>query len=128
MNWFDTPASARQPSLARERGRCKLWRWRPNGNRRGTATIFATPRAIPPRGADAGDQFSPRPSKCEMTKSYVAVEHVRWLAFAESDNRRGRTIGGRGLRGDSLGLVPGEQRAQQRVRAFEGDRVGRWLD
>lgn len=63
-----------------------------------------------------------------MTKSFAADERVRWLAFAESDNRRGRTIGGRGLRGDSLDPLPGEQRAQQRVRAFEGDREGRWLD
>src|ERR1700738_3757604 len=106
---FDIRASAHRPFLARGRERYRPWRWHPNGSRRGTAITFALVRAIPPRGEDAGDQFSPRPSRGEKTKSFGEGERARWSSSAGSDNPHDRAIGGRGLRAGSLGPPLGEQ-------------------
>jgi hypothetical protein len=106
---FDIRTSGHRPSLARGRGRYRLWRWHPSGSRRETAIIFAIARAIPPTGEDAWGQFSPRPSRGEKTKSSLEDERVRWSACAGSDSLHGRTIGGPDLHEGSLGLLPGGQ-------------------
>ena len=110
---FDTRASAHPPSLARGRERYRHWRWRPNGSRRGTAITFALVRAIPPRGADAWDQFLPRALRGEKTKSFGEGERARWSSSAGSDSPHDRAVGGRGLRAGSLGPPLGEQATKQ---------------
>src|SRR5258708_24623532 len=106
---LDTPASAHRPSLARGQERYRLWRWRPNDNRRGIAIVFEIARAIPPTGEDAGDQFLPRALRGEKTKSFAAGGRVRWSSSAGSDNPHDRAIGGRGLHAGSLGPPLGGQ-------------------
>jgi hypothetical protein len=118
---FDIRASGHRPSLARGRGRYRLWRWHPSGSRRETAIIFAIARAIPPTGEDAWGQFSPRPSRGEKTKSFGEGERVRWSVSAESDSPYDLTTGGRDLRAGSLGLLPGEQTTEQSGKPFEYD-------
>ena len=118
---FDIQASAHPPSLARGPGKYRLWRWRPNGSRRGTAITFAMARAIPPTGEDAGDQFSRKASRCEKTRLFVEGGRVRWLACAGCDSPYDRTIGGPDLRGGSLDRRQVERTTQQRVEPFERD-------
>jgi hypothetical protein len=118
---FDTRASIHRLFLAQGLGKYRLWRWHPSGSRRGTAIAFGIARAIRPAGEDAWDQFSPRPSRGGMTKSFGEGERVRWSASAGSDSPCGLTTGGRGLRADSLGPLQGEQTTKQSVKPFEGD-------
>jgi hypothetical protein len=118
---FDTQASVRRLFLARRPGKCRLWRWHPSGSRHGTAIVFAIARAIPPTDGDAWDQFSPRRSRGGMTKSFGERERVRWSSSAESDSPHDPTTGGRGLRADSPGPLPGARTTRQLVKPFEGD-------
>src|SRR5229473_4688886 len=120
-NSFDTPASDHRPFSARRRGRYRLLRWHPSGNRRGSAIAFAIARAIRATDEDGGDQFSRRLSRGGMTKSFREGERVRWSASAGSDNPYDRTIGGRGLRAGSLGPLPGAQTAKQQAKPFGAD-------
>jgi len=131
---FDIRALGHRPSLARRRGKYRLWRWHPSGSRRGTAIVFAIARAIPATDEDAGDQFSRKALRGETTRSFAEGGHVRWSACAGSDSPYDRTIGGPDLRGGSLGRLQGERTTQQRVEPFERDpddigRVGdaRWV-
>ena len=130
---FDIRALAHRPFLARGRGKCRPWRWHPNGSRRGTAIIFAIVRAIRPTSEDASDQFSRKALRGEKTKSFAEGGSVRWSAFAGSGSPYDRTIGGPDLREGSLGRLQGERTTPQRVEPFESDpddigRVGdaRW--
>lgn len=103
---FDTPSSGRRPSLARVTGKYRLARWRPNGTRRGTATVFAIAPAIPLTGADASDQSLRRVSRRERTKSFVEDARVQSSSSAGPGSPRGQAIGGRHLRAGSLGPRP----------------------
>ena len=118
---FDTRASVRRPSLARERGKYRPWRWRPNGSRRGTAITFAMARAIQPTGEDAWDQFLPKALRGEWTKSFGEDGRAQWSSSAGSDSPHDRAIGGRGLHVGTLGPPPGEQTTKQRWKSFVSD-------
>jgi hypothetical protein len=121
----DTPPSAHPPSSAPARERCTLARWRPNDSPRGTATVFAIAPAIPPTGADALDQSSPKISAREKTKSFAEAARARLSSSAESDNQRGQANGGQPPHADTPVQSPEAQTAKQWLKSFGPQDVSR---
>jgi hypothetical protein len=99
---FGTRASGHPPSLAREKGKYRLSRWHPSGNRPGTAAIFEIAWATRSTGEDAWDQSSLKLSRDEKTKLFGEGERPQWSTSSGSDILRDLAAGGRNPGAGSL--------------------------
>src|SRR5712671_6794996 len=98
--------------------------WRPIDIPSGIATTFEFAPAIPPAGADAADQSSPRPSTPESTKSFAEAAPFQSSSSAECGSPSAQTCDDQPLHADTPAPSPAKPTTKLLWKSFEAPEVG----
>src|SRR5712671_7240723 len=102
--------------------------WRPIDNPSGTATISELAPAIPPAGADAADQSSPKPSTPESTKSFAEAAPSQSSSSAESGSLPVQACDDQPLHADTPAPSPAKPTTKLWWKSFEAPEVVKHAD